>query len=111
MAYEYCLCSEGELWSIIDQATHEPARLDGIPLAEMRVDEAKHMLAILKGIDRVKAASRKSAAMGKKMRTEGANATPPLVVNDILQTLRRPMGDCSRCGLCTGMCSQKREEL
>ncbi|CDM58750.1 hypothetical protein LPU83_3100 [Rhizobium favelukesii] len=65
-AYRLCMNVEG--WSIIDQATLAPVRLDGVPLASMKSDEAKHMLSILKGIDRVRAASRWWASFAKKKR-------------------------------------------
>ncbi|WP_208248323.1 hypothetical protein WGT02_08330 [Rhizobium sp. T1470] len=41
-------------WSIIDKATHMPARLDGVPLVSLEADEAKDMRAILEGIDRIR---------------------------------------------------------
>jgi hypothetical protein len=74
MAEEYSLRTEDSGWSIIDRATHEPARLDGIPLSAMEAEEAKHMLAILRGIDRVRTASKRAASFANKIRSKTSNA-------------------------------------
>ena len=97
MAGEYRLCSEGESWSIVDQATQEPARLDGVPLSSMEAEEAKHMLVILKGIDRVRSASRKSASIAKKIRPQRVKVSSPPIVHDMFEMLRPPTLDCSPC--------------
>ena len=88
MAGDYRLCSEGAFWSIIDQATQEPARLDGVPLSSMEAEEAKHMLVILKGIDRVRSASRKSASIAKKMRPQRVNVASSPIAHDMFEMLQ-----------------------
>ncbi len=88
MADEYRLRLEGEYWSIIDEATHEPARLDGIPLSSMAADEAKYMLKILKGLERVRKASKRSAKLAKRSRTKATEASPSAMLNDVFAPLR-----------------------
>ncbi|WP_245306723.1 MULTISPECIES: hypothetical protein [unclassified Rhizobium] len=97
MAGEYRLYSEGKSWSIIDQATLEPARLDGVPLSSMEAEEARHMLIILKGIDRVRSASRKSASIAKRTRPARVTISPPPIVRDMFEMLRPLTVDYTRC--------------
>lgn len=66
MASNYRLHASDATWTIIDKATDAPARLDGIPLVTMEAVEAKHMLRILDGIDRVQASSKWWAKQARK---------------------------------------------
>ncbi|WP_072374008.1 hypothetical protein [Rhizobium tibeticum] len=103
MAEEYRLRMEGSGWSIIDQATHEPARLDGVPLAAMEAEEAKHMLAILRSIDRVRTASKRLASANRKRSDTTQIAANPQI-DAAFEALRPFKTGCARCGSCTGIC-------
>ncbi|MBB3319797.1 hypothetical protein FHT77_005714 [Rhizobium sp. BK181] len=106
MAEEYRLRMEGEHWSIIDEATLEPARLDGVPLATMEAVEAKYMLKILQGLDRVRKASKRSASMVKKHGIKTVRISPVQPVTDAFAPLK-PLGvDCSFCVACNGSCKR-----
>ncbi len=98
MAEEYSLRTEDNGWSIIDRATHEPARLDGVPLSAMDAEEAKHMLAILRGIDRVRTASKKAAAFANKKRGNTSRTAASSQTNIDFGMLRSFKGDCARFG-------------
>jgi ferredoxin len=109
MAEEYRLRTEGSGWSIIDQATHEPARLDGVPLAAMEAEEAKHMLVILRSIDRVRTASKRLASANRKRSDTTQTAANPQV-DAVFEPLRPFKANCARCGSCAGICSQARAD-
>jgi len=111
MAEEYSLRTEDSGWSIIDRATHEPARLDGIPLSAMEADEAKHMLAILKGIDRVRTASKRAASFANKRRANTSPTAANPQISADFEMLRPLRGDCARCGSCTQICGRARNEV
>ncbi|WP_088702674.1 hypothetical protein [Rhizobium sp. R693] len=111
MAGEYRLCSQGEFWSIIDQATQEPARLDGVPLSSMDAVEAKHMLAILKGIDRLRSASRKSVSMAKKMRPQSVMVSSPPIVYEMFEMLRPLTGSIAQAALMNQDIRPRRHEF
>jgi len=64
----YRLCLNGDGWTIVDEATLAPARLDSTVFEGMAVDEAKHMFAILKGIDRIRSASRSAGSSANRIR-------------------------------------------
>ncbi|RDJ02999.1 hypothetical protein B5K06_31435 [Rhizobium grahamii] len=104
MADEYRLRLEGERWSIIDEATLEPVRLDGVPFATMEAIEAQHMLKILKGVDRVRKASKRSASIVKKGRFKTLRTPCVQSVTDTFAPLRPPGADCSLCLTCSGSC-------
>jgi len=93
MAEEYRLRTEDSGWSIIDRATHEPARLDGIPLSAMDAEEAKHMLAILRGIDRVRTASKRAASSANKKRANTGQTAASPQINADFGMLRPFRGD------------------
>lgn len=109
MAEEYRLRTEGSGWAIIDQATHEPARLDGVPFTAMEAEEAKHMLAILRSIDRVRTASKRLASANRKRSDTTQTAANPQL-DAVFEALRPFKTDCARCGSCTGICRQARAE-
>ncbi|MCS4096739.1 hypothetical protein FHT76_008462 [Rhizobium sp. BK176] len=106
MAEEYRLRMEGEHWSIIDEATLEPARLDGVPLARMEAVEAKYMLKILQGLDRVRKASKRSASMVKKHGIKTVRISPVQPVTDAFAPLKPLGADCSFCVACNGSCKR-----
>ncbi|KQV68412.1 hypothetical protein ASC90_12440 [Rhizobium sp. Root1220] len=56
-----------ERWSIVDEATQSPVRLDGVSLSAMSKDEARQMLKVLRGIDAVRSASTKAAAFARRL--------------------------------------------
>ncbi|MGO6791406.1 hypothetical protein ACCT17_35945 [Rhizobium ruizarguesonis] len=66
MVSNYRLEASDTTWAIIDKATDAPARLDGIPLVTMDAAEARHMLRILYGIDRIRNNSQWWAKLAKK---------------------------------------------
>ncbi|CDM61570.1 hypothetical protein [Rhizobium favelukesii] len=105
MAEEYRLRMEGSGWSIIDQATHEPARLDGVPLAAMEAEEAKHLLAILRSIDRVRTASRRLASANRK-RSDTTQTEANRQIDANFEALRPFKAYCARCGSCARPCKQ-----
>lgn len=61
MARRYSLRIDNDLWSIIDIATQDPAKLDGVVLSRMPPGEARQMLKILKNIERLRGFSTKYA--------------------------------------------------
>lgn len=66
MASNYRLQANDTTWAVIDEATGAPARLDGIPLVRMEATEARHMLCILDGIDRIRTTSKWWAELSKE---------------------------------------------
>ena len=61
MARRYSLRICNDLWCIIDIATQDAAKLDGIVLSCMPLGEARQMLKILKSIERLRSFSTKYA--------------------------------------------------
>ena len=63
----YSLCMDGDTWSIIDEATQGIAKIDGIQMSDMPIDEARQMLRILKTIESVRSLSVRSSVSARKL--------------------------------------------
>jgi hypothetical protein len=67
MSRRYSLRADNDLWSIVDVATQDPAKLDGVVLSCMRSGEARQILKILKNIERLRGFSTKYATSTSRM--------------------------------------------
>jgi|UPI00068D1BE1 hypothetical protein len=64
---KYILVQDDDKWSIVDEATQAPAKIDGVWLAHMQHDEARQMIKILRGIDVIRGASTRTAVSAKRL--------------------------------------------
>ncbi|WP_132960669.1 hypothetical protein [Rhizobium sp. BK251] len=64
---KYYVHQEQDLFSIIDEATQRPAKLDGVSFCQMGMEEARQILIILRSIDGVRRVSTRYASSVKKM--------------------------------------------
>jgi hypothetical protein len=62
----FSLRMDGEVWSIIDEATQAIAKMDGIHLTNMPQDEAHHMLKLLKAIEQLRRQSIRASTSAKR---------------------------------------------
>lgn len=63
----YSLRTEGDAWSIVDEATQTAAKIDGVEMSDMNADEARHILRILHSIESVRRLSIRSSASARKL--------------------------------------------
>jgi len=63
----YSLHTEGDAWSIVDEATQNTARIDGVEMSAMTAEEARQILKILKSAESMRRISIRSSAAAKKL--------------------------------------------
>jgi hypothetical protein len=66
----FSLRMDGDMWSIIDEATQAIAKMDGIRMTNMPQDEAHHMLKLLKAIEKLRRFSIRASTSAKKLTKE-----------------------------------------